>query len=79
MLAVPNNQNDTGKPMANAAERACDIPRCQPMAAAETPTKVENNMANEECMPCSTKKMNTYQAAPQTPRAVKGQRIRFDN
>jgi hypothetical protein len=49
------------------------------MAAAETPTKVENNMATEECMPCSTKKMNTYHAAPQTPRAVKGQRIRFDN
>ena len=56
-VAVPNNQNDTGNPMASAAARACEIPLCQPMAAADTPTKVANNMATDECMPCSTKKM----------------------
>ncbi len=78
-LAVPISQKETGNPMANAAARACEMPLCHPSAAAMTPSMVANNMATEECTPWLVKKRNKYQAAPQTAKAVKGQRIRFDN
>jgi hypothetical protein len=79
IVAVPKSQNDTGKPMAKAATLACDMRLCQPIAAAMMLAMVANSMATEECMSSSIKKIYKYQAPPQTPSAVKGQRIKFDN
>ena len=79
IVAAPSNHKDTGKPMAKATALAWEMPRIQAIMAAKKPAKVVMIMATEGYVPWSTKKMYKNHAAPQTPNADKGQRIKFDN